>query len=45
VVTALENQNQQIPDLSFDELVSLAEQSLLQAQKSGGDRDYLEVFE
>jgi GGDEF domain-containing protein len=45
VVTALENQNQQIPDLSFDELVLLAEQSLLQAQKSGGDRDYLEIFE
>lgn len=45
VVTALENQNQQIPDLSFDELVSLAEQSLLQAQKSGGNRDYIEVFE
>jgi two-component system, cell cycle response regulator len=45
VVTVLENQNQQIPDLSFDELVSLAEQSLLQAQKSGGDRDYIEIFE
>lgn len=45
VVTALEDQNQRIPDLSFDELVSLAEQSLLQAQKSGGDRDYIEVFE
>ncbi|GBO52323.1 serine phosphatase RsbU, regulator of sigma subunit [Pseudanabaena sp. lw0831] len=45
VVTALENQNQQIPELSFDELVSLAEQYLLQAQKSGGDRDYIEIFE
>jgi two-component system cell cycle response regulator len=45
VVTALENQNQQIPDLSFDELVLLAKQSLLQAQKSGGDLDYLEIFE
>jgi two-component system, cell cycle response regulator len=45
VVTVLENQNQQINDISFGQLVSLAEQSLLQAKKSGGDRDYIEVFE
>jgi two-component system cell cycle response regulator len=42
-VTALENQNQQMPDLSFEEIVSLAERSLLQAKKSGGDRDYIEI--
>jgi two-component system, cell cycle response regulator len=42
VVMTLENQNQQMSDISFGELVSLAEQSLLQAQTSGGDRDYIE---
>ncbi|TYQ26961.1 diguanylate cyclase [Pseudanabaena sp. UWO311] len=45
VITALDNQNQQIPDISFEELVSLAEQLLFQSQQSGGDRDYLEIFE
>jgi diguanylate cyclase (GGDEF)-like protein len=44
VVTTLEDQNQQVSDISFGELVSLAEQSLLQAQKSGGDRNYIEIF-
>ncbi len=43
VITALDNQNQQIPDTSFDELVSLAEQLLFQSQQSGGDRDYIEI--
>jgi two-component system, cell cycle response regulator len=42
VVMNLENQNQQMSDISFGELVSLAEQSLLQAQSSGGDCDYIE---
>lgn len=42
VVMTLENQNQKMSDISFGELVSLAEQSLLQAQTSGGDRDYIE---
>ncbi|MBD2317055.1 GGDEF domain-containing response regulator [Phormidium tenue] len=43
VVAALENQNQQINDINFDELVALASRSLLQAQKSGGDRNYIEI--
>ena len=42
VVMTLEDQNQQVSDISFGELVALAEQSLLQAQKSGGDRNYIE---
>ncbi len=42
VVMTLEDQNQQMSDISFGELVALAEKSLLQAQKSGGDRDYIE---
>ena len=42
VVMTLEDQNQQVSDMSFGELVALAEQSLLQAQKSGGDRNYIE---
>jgi two-component system, cell cycle response regulator len=42
VVMTLENQNQQMSDISFGELVSLAEQSLLQAQSSGGDCDFIE---
>lgn len=43
VVAALENQNQQMHDINFDELVALAARSLLQAQKSGGDRNYIEI--
>ncbi len=44
VVKALDNQNAPNiqPDLSFEELVTLAERSLLQAQQSGGDRAYIE---
>jgi two-component system, cell cycle response regulator len=43
VVASLENQNQQMHDINFDELVALASHSLLQAQKSGGDRNYIEI--
>lgn len=43
VVTALDKQDQKIADISFEEIVSLAEGALLQAQKSGGDRDYIEI--
>lgn len=45
VVKALNNQNAPNiqPDISFGELVTLAERSLLQAQQSGGDRDYIEA--
>ncbi|MFM7603446.1 MAG: diguanylate cyclase [Pseudanabaena sp.] len=43
VVVALENQNKPMNDINFDELVALASRSLLQAQKSGGDRNYIEI--
>jgi diguanylate cyclase (GGDEF)-like protein len=44
VVKALENQKAPInePNMSFDELVFLAERSLLQAQQSGGDRAFID---
>ena len=44
VIRALEDQNisSDLPDISFGELVSLANQSLLQAQQSGCDRTYIE---
>lgn len=44
VVKALDNQQMvnESPDISFAELVALSEQSLLQAQQSGGDRAYIE---
>ena len=43
VVAALENQHQQFKSISFSNLVDLAQHSLLHAQKSGGDRDYIEI--
>ena len=44
VVKALDNQQMvdESSDISFGELVALSEQSLLQAQHSGGDRAYIE---
>ena len=42
LVASLENQDQQVNNLSFGDLVALAEQSLLQAQMSGGNRDRIE---
>jgi hypothetical protein len=44
VVKALDNQQMasESSDISFAELVALSEQSLLQAQQSGGDRAYIE---
>ena len=43
VVNALDNQQMdESSDISFGELVALSEQSLLQAQHSGGDRAYIE---
>ena len=42
VVTALEDSHQQMLNISFGELVALSEKHLLQVQKSGGDRDYIE---
>jgi GGDEF domain-containing protein len=44
LVASLENQNQEVNNLSFGDLVALAEQSLLQAQKSGGNRDRIETI-
>jgi len=45
VLVTLKNQNQRINNLEFTELVEIASQSLLQAQTSGGDRDYIEKCE